>query len=577
MIQKIFNSLYFSQNYIKIFFIASVCFYVFLSILNPSHTLPWVSFYSEKYCFIALILLMLYMMFTFIEIPKIIIPILLIIIIPIFQYFLGIIVFYETMLFSTLYLFGFFAAAIMAYNLCLNREGQNHIYKVIEIFSYTFIVISLFSSFIIIIQWLNFYNLQPYILKVNSSRPYGNLAQPNQMATILFIGLISLWYLYEKESKNKNIFFSLALLFLFSILLTQSRTSWVVITFLLIYFSYIRRKIDLKIDLKSVVIFILFFIGNIFLLPFYNNLNPWSINTRSISERATSGYERLEIWQHFINCILEHPISGYGWYQTQLANVSFVEDIAHRQAIDSTHNIILDILLWCGLPIGGLIILYLSYLLLIFFIQTKNKEMMAAFLMIMAVVIHAFFEYPLFYTYFLFPCGFLIGMMLSQIKFSTLNLGRILNFPIFILVIFSFVIVTNGYNHMYEKRLNSLIIRDNTEEKENNFFKKNYYYFIENYTYDRSNFIIYWIKFDPYTTLDENEIISLEDSIMATATKQTLKKYAILLAYNGHRAEAEHFLKIIYYFYGDKILYPDLFDQELNKNLCRFCDSRYKL
>jgi hypothetical protein len=130
---------------------------------------------------------------------------------------------------------------------------------------------------------------------------------------------------------------------------------------------------------------------------------------------------------------------------------------------------------------------------------------------------------------------------------------------------------------MYEKRLNSLIIRDNTEEKENNFFKKNYYYFIENYTYDRSNFIIYWIKFDPYTTLDENEIISLEDSIMATATKQTLKKYAILLAYNGHRAEAEHFLKIIYYFYGDKILYPDLFDQELNKNLCRFCDSRYKL
>lgn len=573
MIQKKLDSLYICKNFIKKCFIAFTCFFIFISILNPSHTLPWVSFYSEKYCFVSLIFLMLYMSFTSIQIPKLIIPIFLIVIIPIFQYFLGVIIFYETVFFSSIYLFSFLITLIIGYNLALNTNKVKKHEKIMRIFSYIFTLICFFSSFIIIIQWLNFSNFQPNILKISTSRAYGNLAQPNQMATILFIGLISIWYLYEKANKNKNVLFLLALVFLFSISLTQSRTSWMVIIFILVYFSYIKTKINLKISFKSLAIFTLFFISNILLLPLYNALNPWSINTVNIIKRATSGYERLEIWKHFVHCILEQPVLGYGWYQTQLGNVSFVEEVAHRQSIDSAHNIILDILLWCGLPIGGLIIIYFSYLLILSFIQTKNKEMIAAFLIIIVVVIHALLEYPLFYSYFLLPIGFLIGLILSQIQLSNFNIEKILNIPIVALAITCFIVVSTGYHYMYEKRLNSLLIKNDTKKEIDNIVKKNYYFFIENYTYDRSNFIIYWIKFDPYTNLDKNQIFSLKSSIMATATKQNLKKYAILLAYNGHRIEAEHFLKIIYYFYDEKILYHDLLDKELYKSVCRFCDS----
>ncbi|WP_423855722.1 pilin glycosylation ligase domain-containing protein [Acinetobacter guillouiae] len=34
-----------------------------------------------------------------------------------------------------------------------------------------------------------------------TNRPYGNLAQPNQMATILLMGIASVWYVYEKKMK----------------------------------------------------------------------------------------------------------------------------------------------------------------------------------------------------------------------------------------------------------------------------------------------------------------------------------------------------------------------------------------
>ncbi len=196
---SIFKSIFF-YNYLKNGFILLSCLFFIFSILNPYHTLPWVSFYSEKNCFISFIFISFLLVNEKLKIPYVIIPVFFITLIPLIQYCVGLIVFFETALLGMVYLFCFFISIIFGYNLLKVSNGRN-IFDAIGLFSYTLIFISLISSLIIIFQWLNFYNLQPYILKIMTNRPYGNLAQPNQMATILLMGIASVWYVYEKKMK----------------------------------------------------------------------------------------------------------------------------------------------------------------------------------------------------------------------------------------------------------------------------------------------------------------------------------------------------------------------------------------
>ncbi|WP_369126203.1 pilin glycosylation ligase domain-containing protein, partial [Acinetobacter venetianus] len=189
-----------------------VIFFFVCSILNSEHNLPWVSYTSEKYCFISFAFLCCYFLISSqkILLPIIIIPIGLMVFIPVIQYLFGVIVFFETMFFSSMYLFCFFCSVLIGYNfndrLLFSRLVCN-----------MFLFVGVISSCIVIIQWLDFYNLQPYIIKIQTDRPYANLGQPNQLSTILIISLCSLWYLYEYG--NKRIYNYIALLLLFSIVL----------------------------------------------------------------------------------------------------------------------------------------------------------------------------------------------------------------------------------------------------------------------------------------------------------------------------------------------------------------------
>ncbi len=55
------------------------------------------------------------------------------------------------------------------------------------------------------------------------------------MATFLIIGLLGCLYLYEKNKVTVWLLLPSALIILFTIALSQSRTSWIVFPFLFIY------------------------------------------------------------------------------------------------------------------------------------------------------------------------------------------------------------------------------------------------------------------------------------------------------------------------------------------------------
>ena len=83
------------------------------------------------------------------------------------------------------------------------------------------------------------------------NRPYGNMAQPNHLATFLCVSLLSLWYLFEKYKINQ---FTLSFFNFIStsILLTQSRTAWIILFLFLMFLSIGIKKYNLRLSMKNI-------------------------------------------------------------------------------------------------------------------------------------------------------------------------------------------------------------------------------------------------------------------------------------------------------------------------------------
>ncbi len=85
-----FNRMYISYRPL----IASSFLFFTLSILNPVHALPLVGFFSEFFCFIGCLTLLLFLFKIKIEVPRIILPLFLILLIPLIQFSLGYVFFF---------------------------------------------------------------------------------------------------------------------------------------------------------------------------------------------------------------------------------------------------------------------------------------------------------------------------------------------------------------------------------------------------------------------------------------------------------------------------------------------------
>ncbi|WP_228731742.1 Wzy polymerase domain-containing protein, partial [Acinetobacter sp. Colony158] len=105
---------------------------------------------------------------------------------------------------------------------------------------------------------------------------------------------------------------------------------------------------------------------------------------------------------------------GYGWGKTSLAQLTVFNLHPSHEWVTSGHNVLLDIIVWNGLPLGLLIIAYMACWILWLNQKAKTLESIIALLMVGAILIHALLEFPLRYAYFLFPFGFLLGFVQSE-------------------------------------------------------------------------------------------------------------------------------------------------------------------
>ncbi|QHH93878.1 O-antigen ligase family protein [Acinetobacter gyllenbergii] len=534
------------------FFLASVL--ISFAWLSPFHTYPWVTFSGELASFSAGLVLLAVFLNKKIIIPRAQLWITPIIAVPLLQWSFGLVTDFSTALLSSLYVFAFWLMIVLGYNLSLQADQREALMQEI---SKLLFGIAMVCSVMAIVQWCGLGGVINGIMQLKGDRPYANFGQPNHLATFLIMGLMGALYLYEKRAIASYWLLPASLLILFTVALTQSRTSWVVCLFIFFYWMYKQYKQQPRFNFRLLWVWCIgFFVIAIWGLPLLGNLfSSEVIQTSSVAERASSGYLRFDIWTQMLLALKQQPWLGYGWNQTSVAQISIFNLHPSHEWVISAHNVLLDLLVWNGLPLGLFIIAYMGLWFFWLDRNAKDSTSVIAIMMVAAILIHAMLEFPQRYAYFLLPMGFLLGLVQSQtpqLKAVTLN-KHVVRF-IWLIGIVLLLLIWRDYKLFQE---NSRLI-----------FKK------QQPTVEilgSSKILLLtqfqqrldWISLKPQTQMSESDLKQIDVLVKNKATPYNLKKYAQLLAYNHKFEEAEQQLFILQQLYKQTLSLPEVI--EMNK------------
>ena len=507
-----------------------------LAWLIPIHYRPWVTYTGELYAFFALFALAAICLKEKLKIPVMSLPLLLLACIPITQFFLGQVFFFSTAMMAAIYVFSFWLASVLGYNLSIGKNNREETF--IQL-SYVFLVSGTITGLIALCQWTNLDSVLPGMVNISGNqRPYANFAQPNNMATFLVMALMSCLYLYEKKKIQTKWLFSCAAIIVMGVALSQSRTAWVAAIAIMLYLVFYQYKGIIRLKWYYSTTWFIFFISCIVAFPLLSQLatqvmDAQVVQSRDVVSRATGDMSRLAIWQQMLAAIQVQPWFGYGWYQTSIAFVSITDTVQGPVWIRSAHNFIIDFLIWNGLVIGVPFLAYFGYLGYQMQRWVKTPESVIGILMIGAFVTHAMFEFPQHYAYFLLPVGFIIGTVLAQRS----DVAKQLVMPswlikaIFAVGVILIAVIYRDYDTAVPKLGQSIRYEQRPEKITN---QKPIFLLTE------FNHRIAWIRVDPYTKMSQDEIHQHEKLVVSYPTKYNLLKYICLLAYNGYIKEAHH-------------------------------------
>ena len=258
------------------------------------------------------------------------------------------------------------------------------------------------------------------------------------------------------------------------------------------------------------------------------------------------------MWNQALLAISESPWFGYGWNQTGLAQMTVFDTYPTTEWYKSAHNIGLDLLLWLGLPVGLFFIIYFLIGLKWLSKRSVTTENIIGFSMIIVMFIHAMLEFPLHYSFFLFPLGFIIGLIYPDNLFGDFNINRmILLVPVIVLLGFIYFLVKDYY--LYKEKIEIMGSNQSVySEMDKNILSKELLVLTE----FRKN--LWWESLNPKSNFSDIEINQMRIYVWNHASQYNLYKYAQILAFNNRKEEALKQLWIISKLHKKKYSYNNL-------------------
>lgn len=399
----------------------------FLAWLQPLHLLPWISWHSEVLAFAAMLLLggaglrsRLRSTERAIALPAGVWMLLALLALVQVQALAGMIHFWGDALVLSLYLGLCATGWLLAYHATAAVPDPEKI-PWPQLLAGTLLVAALLSAVIALAQAFDVWEDFPWINRMPSARrPGGNLGQPNQLGTLLVMGLASLIYLYEMGRLQAMAGLWLAGFLLLAIAATESRTAVLSVLLLAVWCLRGHRRSGLMTGLWPVMGGVLAFLLLYWTWPML--LTAGSVGGPPAEVNVKPGM-RLTVWLQLMETLSLRPWAGWGMREVSTAHNAVLHSHESAEPYTYAHNLILDLALGIGIPltvlVTGAAMLWIHRRIS----AATHRTAWFAIAAVLPVGIHSMLEFPFAYAYFLGPVMLLLGMLDGTTRAGTL--GRI--------------------------------------------------------------------------------------------------------------------------------------------------------
>ena len=378
--------------------------------LVTDHYPPWMAFYSDSAMAMSLMLLMVASSLPFVSkqspaVPAVFWWITAIAAIPGLQWLFGKIAYSGDAILGSLYVLGL-ACAVLCGAQWAQRKPQ---YSAVWLAG-TLLLGASVSAALAVFQASAAVSLGHWMLPIcPGDRACANLSQPNNLGTLLGMGAVGLLLLRERGLIGSWAAGLILMLLLIGAAASQSRTAMLYGPAVLLGLLVARRN-GVKVQTTSLMIATVTFAHwlLVWAWPTFEQLLLLD-TTAALSARSLDA-GRFQAWALFLDATTRFPWSGFGWLQTASAQLAVAEHHPTLNAVwQQTHNLFLELLIWCGYPIGLLLCGLIAY----WFVQRTRRiqtiEGVIGMLSVTLFGIHSMLELPYHYAYFLIPVGLWVG------------------------------------------------------------------------------------------------------------------------------------------------------------------------
>jgi O-antigen ligase len=379
--------------------------------LVPNHYLPWLSFHAEFLMGTAGVLaltgeLTLNRLAQH-ALPPLTVATLLVACVPLVQAATGLILFAGDAWMVFEYLLAFALAQVLG-QMLTHRIGADVLFETV---SALFLAASLACVGLQLIQWLRLPGLGIFSIELAPLHaPYANVAQPNHLASMLFLGVVGLFFLHERGRVRGALAVATYGLLAFGMVMTASRTAWLTMGLAAVGLWLACGRAPLRIGRARVIGAAL---GFLFLLLTWTPLNDLLLLSpgRTFAVQSQLGPRPL-LWATMAIAISLQPWFGYGWNQGLVAQSRVVDQFpASGRLIQNSHNLMLDLAVWNGVPLALALCALLGWWFWKHLRASRSAAQVGLLTGVGAVFVHAMLEFPLSYAYFLVPVGLMMGAL----------------------------------------------------------------------------------------------------------------------------------------------------------------------
>lgn len=277
-----------------------------------------------------------------------------------------------------------------------------------------FVVAAVLSTGIALVQWFGLSVAGWTFRTAPGARAEGNLGQSNHLATLILFGLAGVALMRTwKLLGNAGATFCAGFLLL-GLALSQSRTPLLAAVVIACWFAARGQvtRATLRRFAPVVLGLLLWYVAAAWMAV---SLPDDLLLTTGEPQARTSAGGRPLLWAQGIAAIREAPWFGYGWLQGEAAQaIGALAVPGHEYTGGYGHNLGIDLAIWNGLPLGGLLFVGLLFWYFRRGLRVEGSTQWFQFVVISCFAVHSMVEFPYAYTYLLFPVALLAGQLEAE-------------------------------------------------------------------------------------------------------------------------------------------------------------------